>query len=56
MYENYLPVLGKYVYHRHYVILLRKHKTAADRKNDLISGDMETMRNYAERLSFELNK
>mgnify|MGYP000211327405 FL=1 len=52
---HYLPMLEKYAYHRHHIILLGKYETSEDRKNALRPGDVETTRDYAERLSFELN-
>ena len=52
---HYLPMLDKYAYHRHHVILLGKYETAEDRKKALRPGDVETTRDYAERLSFEFN-
>ena len=51
----YIPTLEKYAYHRHHYILLSKNICGLDRKKSLKPGDIETTRDYAERLSFELN-
>ena len=53
--EYYLPVLEKYAYHRPHFILLGKNETGALRKAALKPGDLETTRDYAERLSFKLD-
>jgi hypothetical protein len=44
------------VYHRAHFVLQGKYKTGPLRKEALTPGDVETMRDYAERLSFEFNQ
>ena len=53
--EFYLPMLEKYAYHRPHFILLGKNESGALRKAALKPGDVETTRDYAERLSFKLD-
>jgi hypothetical protein len=53
--EFYLEQLEKYAYHRPHFMLLGKHETGLDRKNALRPGDIDTTRDYAERLAFEFN-
>ena len=54
--EYYIPMLEKYAYHLPHVILLGKNETSADRSKNLQPGDIETSRDYAERLVFEKGK
>ena len=51
----YLPTLEKYAYHRPHFILLGKNKSGALRRDAMKPGDLETTRDYAERLSFKLD-
>ena len=53
--DFYLPILEKYAYHRPHFILLGKNESGALRKGVLKPGDVETTRDYAERLSFKLD-
>ena len=53
--DFYLPTLEKYAYHRPHYIFLSKNMCGLERKKSLKPGDIETTRDYAERLSFELN-
>ena len=48
-------MLEKYAYHRPHFILLGKNESGALRKAALKPGDVETTRDYAERLSFKLD-
>ena len=51
----YLPTLEKYAYHRPHFILLGKNESGALRRAAMKPGDLETTRDYAERLSFKLD-
>ena len=53
MKEHYLPILEKYALHINFVILLGKNEVGKTRRLSLQPGDVETIRDYAERLSFE---
>ena len=46
-------MLEKDAYHRAHFVLLGKYKMVALQKLALMPGDVETTRDYAERLSFE---
>ena len=54
--DYYLPMLEKYAYHRPHYILLGKNVSGLTRKKAMKPGDIETTRDYAERLSFKLDK
>ena len=55
-YDNfYIPMLNKYAYHLPHVILLGKNECSKIRKDSLKVGDIETTRDYAERLSFDFD-
>ena len=55
-YNNYyIPMLEKYAYHLPHVILLGKNECSKIRKESLKIGDVETIRDYAERLSFDFD-
>ena len=56
MNDHYLPILKNYAYHCCLIIFLGKYKRSADEKKTLILVDVDTTRNYVERLSFEFNK
>ena len=56
MKEHYLPILEKYALHINFVILLGKNEVGKTRRLSLQPGDVETIRDYAERLSFEYNQ
>ena len=47
--------IGKNAYHRPHYILLSKNVCGLEREKLLKRADIETTRDYAERLSFELN-
>ena len=53
MKDHYLPQLQKYKYHLPHIIMLGKYQTGKDRKAALQPGDIDTTRDYAERLQFE---
>ena len=48
-------MLNKYAYHLPHVILLGKNECSKIRKESLKIGDVETIRDYAERLSFDFD-
>ena len=52
----YILMLNKYAYHLPHVILLGKNECVKIRSDSLQYGDIETIRDYAERLSFEFDK
>ena len=54
--EYYIPMLEEYLYHHPHVILLGNNEASADRSKNLRPGDIETSRDYAERLVFEKGK
>ena len=56
MEKFYIPMLNKYAYHLPHVILLGKNECVKIRRDSLLHGDIETIRDYAERLSFEFDK
>ena len=51
----YRPTLEKYAYHRPHFILLSKNESGALRRAAMKPGDLESNRDYAERLSFKLD-
>ena len=53
--ENYLTIMERHDYHQPHFVLLGKNETSTDINIDLKFGDVETARDYAERLKFEFD-